>query len=315
MSCMHRIWSVAIAMVALLCMVLPSSTKAQDPQTTVQSLDVLSWNIYMRQSAFFWNGQMKRAEHIGMLLKDSDHDILLFQEAFGRKSRRVLRKALDGNFPYEVLPVRTGRLFNSGLWILSRIPIQEVDMLTFETCKGVDCKAAKGAVLVELEQPWGSTQVLNTHLQSSRGAKQQAVRQAQYKQLLDLLEARAKPGVRQVVAGDLNTDQQDVEAYEEMLATLKAENGEMKRSERAEKAQIPFSTWGGPFNTLIKKRARGDKKLLDHALVRETDAEQPQFKADVQRLLHFFTSPWSRKHDHLSDHNAISIRFVEKGMQ
>lgn len=299
--------SVAVAMLLLLCVYRPADCAAQVP---ADSLDVLSWNIYMRPSAIFWNGQMKRAEHIGMLLKDSDHDVLLFQEAFGRKSRKVLRKALDGSFPYEVLPAGKGRMLNSGLWVLSRLPIHDVQVISFRNCMGLDCTASKGAVLVEVEQPWGNTQVLNTHLQANYGAGEQAVRQEQYVEILDLLEANAKPGVPQVVAGDLNTDQQDLEDYETMLATLNAKNGALKRSPRAEKVELPISTWGGPLNTLIKKRSRGDKKLLDYTLVRESDGPDFFENITVQRVLHFFTSPWSRKHDHLSDHHPISIRFV-----
>lgn len=299
--------SVAVAMLLLLCVYRPADCAAQVPE---DSLDVLSWNIYMRPSAIFWNGQMKRAEHIGKLLKDSDHDVLLFQEAFGKKSRRLLREALDGSFPYEVLPASTGRLLSSGLWVLSKLPVVDVHVITFQASKGVDRTAAKGAVLVELELPWGNTQVLNTHLQATSGPKHQAVRQAQYLELLELLESCAAPGVRQVVAGDLNTDPQDQEDYENMLATLKAKDGSLKRSARAEKAEVPLSTWGGPSNTLIKKRSRSEKKLLDHALLRESADHDFFENMTVQRVLHFLTSPWSRKHDHLSDHHPISIRFV-----
>lgn len=310
MTSFDRISGAAKVVLVLLCFYPSLRSAAQGSQEAPDSLDVLSWNIYMRPSGIFWNGQMKRAEHIGMLLKESDHDVLLFQEAFGRKSRKVLRKALDGSFPYEVLPAGNGRMLNSGLWVLSRIPIHAVQVISFRNCMGIDCTAAKGAVLVEVEQPWGNTQVLNTHLQSSSGRRQQTVRQVQYVQLLDLLEAHAKPGVPQVVAGDLNTDTQDMEDYETMLATLKAKNGELKRSSRAEKVELPISTWGGPLNTLIKKRARADRKLLDHTLLRDSDGPDLFENITVQRVLHFFTSPWSRKHDHLSDHHPISIRFV-----
>lgn len=291
------------------------SAHAQPQSDPPQSLDVLSWNIYMRPASLFWNGQMKRARHIGHILRHSDHDVLLFQEALGRRSMKVLRKALDGAYPYEVLPVGGGRLFNSGLWVLSRIPIDTVATITFTARMGVDRGAAKGAVLVQVTQGEYTTQVLNTHLQASRGPRQQAVREQQYQQIVALLEAHERPGIPQVVAGDLNTDQQDVEAYEAMLETLKARNGDLRRSERAARADMPVSTWGGPFNTLVRKRSRGDIKLLDHALVRDTERREGALKLSVERVLHLFTAPWSRKHTHLSDHNPISIRLVEDGRE
>ncbi|MEX1133073.1 MAG: sphingomyelin phosphodiesterase [Flavobacteriales bacterium] len=278
-----------------------------------QSLDVLSWNIYMRPAALFWNGQLERARHIGEILKDSEHDVLFFQEAFGRKSRKILHKALDGAYPYQVRPVGAGRLFNSGLWVLSRIPIDTVATTTFTARMGVDRGAAKGAVLVQLTQGERTVHLVNTHLQATKGVRQQAVREQQYQQIVDLLEAHARPGVCQVVAGDLNTDQQDIEAYEAMLGTLKARNGELRRSERAARAEMPVSTWGGPFNTLVRKRSRGVIKLLDHALVREPGRREHPLNFTVERMLHLITAPWSRKHEHLSDHHPISIRLVEDG--
>ena len=277
-----------------------------------QGLDVLSWNIYMRPAGLFWDGQMKRARHIGALLRDSEHDVLLLQEAFGRRSRKLLRKALQDEFPHEVLPVRRGRLFNSGLWVLSRLPVEDVVQVLFDTCAGVDCRAAKGAVLFTVEKDGRSYQVVNTHLQAGGAPRYQQVRERQYGTIATLLEECGRPGVLQVVAGDLNTDEADVAAHEAMLRSLKARNGSLRRAKREEEEAMDHCTWGCSTNTLISKRYRGHTKLIDHMLVRRFAATDEARRYHAERRLHIFTSPWSRRHRHLSDHNAVSIRLVEQ---
>lgn len=280
-------------------------------QLADRGLDVLSWNIYMRPAALFWNGQLKRARHIGDLLKDSRHDVLLLQEAFGRRSRKILRKALQEQYPHEVLPVREGRLFNSGLWVLSRLPVEDVVWVLFDTCAGVDCRAAKGAVLFTVHKEGNAFHVVNTHLQSGKSEHHQRVREEQYGTIATLLEENADPRTIQVVAGDLNTDQADVEAHASMVRRLKAQNGTLREPRRLKDEGMDHCTWGCSTNTLIPKGRRGRTKLIDHALVRRREGTGGHQRIRAERRLHIFTSPWSRRHRHLSDHNAISIRLVE----
>lgn len=277
-----------------------------------EGLDVLSWNIYMRPAALFWNGQMKRARHIGALLRNADHDVVLFQEAFGRRSRKVLRRALEGQYPHEVLPVRDGRLFNSGLWVVSRIPLEEVVWVRFDTCAGWDCRAAKGAVLLTVQKEGRSYQVVNTHLQAGGAAAYRPIRERQFATISTLLRESGQEDVLQLVAGDLNTDQQDVEAHEAMLRRLRAENGHLQRPAKLEEERMDHCTWGCSTNTLIKKQKRGYTKLIDHLLVRRNCEGEETRGVRAERRLHIFTSPWSRRHRHLSDHNAVSIRLVER---
>jgi hypothetical protein len=50
-------------------------------------------------------------------------------------------------------------------------------------------------------------------------------------------------------------------------------------------------------------------------LVREPERRDSNLKLTVEWVLHFITSPWSPKHEHLSDHHAISIRLVDSPVQ
>ena len=72
-----------------------STATAQDRRP----IKVLTWNIFMRPHAITFDGQFRRAKAIGELLQSKDYDIILFQEAFGKTSRKKLRKtSVTGSF-------------------------------------------------------------------------------------------------------------------------------------------------------------------------------------------------------------------------
>lgn len=275
------------------------------------SLNVLSWNIFMRPASLFWDGQLTRAKHIGALLKDSEYDVLLFQEAFGKKSMKLLREALEGEFPYEIEPMNNGKVFNNGLWVLSRVPIENIQHVFFTACAGVDCGASKGAVFFEVEKDGHAYQLLNTHLQAEEGRKNEAVRARQFTQMFNLLEANVKTGVPQLVAGDMNTARDNEEAYKEMVTILNVSDGEVCMPEDTYCASAEPSTWGCSNNTLIPDKWKGQSSLLDYALVRTPRPKARPMPLWSERVLKTFTSRWSSKHEHLSDHYALSIRLTQ----
>lgn len=278
----------------------------------VGTLNVLSWNIFMRPAGLFFDGQMERAKHIGALLKYSDYDVLVFQEAFGKKSLKLLREALGGEFPYEIMPRANGRIFNNGLWVVSRLPIENVIHIFYDECAGVDCGADKGAVFFEVKKDGYTYQLVNTHLQSEDGPKQMRIRNSQFAQMNQVLETQAKSGVLQVVLGDMNTELDNEDAYKEMVTILNAEDGDVCMPDDTECATASATTWGCPNNTLIPDKWKGKTALLDYALVRNPKPREKLRPFWTDRVLRTFTSPWSDRHKHLSDHYAISIRLVRE---
>jgi len=288
-----------------------SSGRAQSAEG-IGTLNVLSWNIFMRPAGLFWDGQLERAKHIGALLKDSDYDVLVFQEAFGKKSMKLLREALDGEFPYEIVPKNTSKVFNNGLWVVSRLPIENIIHIFYDECAGVDCGAAKGAVFFEVKKEGFTYQLVNTHLQSEDGLKQQRVRNSQFAQMGEVLEGQARSGVLQVVMGDMNTELDNEDAYKEMVTILNAEDGDVCLPDGTECATASATSWGCPNNTLIPDKWKGKTALLDYALVRNPKPREKPLPFWTDRVLRTFTSPWSDKHKHLSDHYAISIRLIRE---
>lgn len=277
-----------------------SSTFAQP-----KPIHILTWNIYMRPHAVTFDGQFRRAKAIGELLKTENYDIILFQEAFGKTSRRKLRKALAGAYPFEIEPKNNGKTVNSGLWVLSKHEIKESDFIFFDDCLVSDCQSSKGAVLVEVEINGQRYQILSTHVQAEDGRKFAKVRSIQFQMIDQFLKQHQKDKVPQFILGDLNTPRDSVADYQGMLDTLKATDAPPAViGETTLHGDRPI-TWGCANNDLIKKKWKGMVQLLDYALQREKG-----YPFKLRRELKTFTKRWSKKHEHLSDHYAISLTIL-----
>src|SRR3954469_17403901 len=126
---------------------------AQSQSTGGEKIKVLSWNIYMLPGVL-GSGNALRAEAIGRVLSSGDYDVIVFQEAFDQKARRIISHLLKESYPYEVGPANK-KFFsiktNSGLWIFSRYPIHSSHSIVFKTRHGMDALSRKGALLAELD--------------------------------------------------------------------------------------------------------------------------------------------------------------------
>lgn len=268
-------------------------------------IKILSWNIYMRPASIFWDGQFKRGKAIGEILKADDYDIIFIQEAFGKTSRKKIRKKLGNKYPYEIEPQKHKATTNSGLWVLSKHPVDTSSFIFFEDCLVGDCQSSKGAVLIEVSINGQVYQLLNTHVQAEDSKEFASVRQKQFKMIANLLQSNRKSQVPQFVLGDLNTAKAAKDEYSKMLEILNAEDGNLIVPDNTELSTIAPATWGCANNDLISKKWRGRTYLLDYALQVETG-----FLFKLRRELKTYTQQWSKKRKHLSDHYAISLTIL-----
>jgi len=268
-------------------------------------IHILTWNIYMRPHSITFDGQFRRAKAIGEVLKSEDYDIILFQEAFGKTSRKKLRKALGGKFPFEIEPKNNKKTVNSGLWILSKHEIKNSEFIFFDGCLISDCQAAKGAVLFKVEINNQLYQFVSTHVQAEDGKEFALVRANQFKMIANLLDINQKPEVPQFILGDLNTAKKVEEEYSRMLSTLNATDGDVSILDASELSVEKPITWGCANNDLIRKKWKGQTYLLDYALQRHTG-----FPFKLRRELKTYTQQWSKRRKHLSDHYAISLTIL-----
>ncbi len=204
----------------LLCSFFLKPAKAQSDKVAADSskLKIMTWNLYMRPRQVFHNGQLKRAHAIVTQLKDKDYDLIVFQETFDRKARNIIWNGLKEKFPYQSGSPKKKRLFklNTGVFMISKLPLEVVDKIFFSVCGGSDCFAVKGAVLIDVVKNNHKVQIIGTHLQAAEGRHMtgQKIRQIQYEEIKNkLMIPHEEKGVPQFFVGDLNTSKDDKVIY------------------------------------------------------------------------------------------------------
>jgi endonuclease/exonuclease/phosphatase family metal-dependent hydrolase len=271
--------------------------------TNNEKLKILTWNLYMRPRLAFHNGQIKRAAAIVEQLKDQNVDVIVFQETFDNKARNIIWQGLKGNFPYQSGDPRHKHFYkvSTGIFIISKLPLEVIDNIYFSVCGGSDCFAVKGAVLVDVIKNNHKVQIIGTHLQAADGKKMtgEKIRQIQYEEIKNqLMIPHAEVGVPQFFVGDLNTDKEDKIVYEQLLTAMDVQDGEITGDDQ-------FSSGGGK-NDL---RSANDKPhLIDYILCRSNGCKV----SFTQRCVKIFQQHWSKDNKDLSDHYAVFAEIALK---
>ena len=271
------------------------------------SMSILSWNIYMRPRMAFKDGQTKRAYAIVDHPKEKPYDIIVFQEAFDKKAKNILWNGLKESFPYQFGPGKGGLIkVNSGVWIISKLPLSNGQSIKFNKCKVGDCFAKKGAVFVEAYKNNQKFHIIGTHLQAEEGEKFQKVRKKQYSDINEnLIHPLSEKNVPMFVVGDMNTAKSDTSGYNDMLKIMNVEDG------------ILEGGVSGSYNIIKndlkekKSSARQDSegqsvKIIDYILFQPNGIQPKSFIREVK----IFQYPWDEKHKDLSDHYAVYAKIV-----
>lgn len=259
---------------------------------TGNELKILTWNIYMLPYCNLLHKNCKRARFIAEKLYESPYDIIVLEEAFDSRARRIIKERLRGRFPYiygpanDIFPsIRT----NSGIWILSTIPLEKLKEIEYKKSFGFDALARKGAVMFEGNWKGNEFQLIGTHLQADSPDE---IRREQCKEIASsLLHRYAKPKVSQIICGDFNIEQDDTLNYKYMLYTLDVENGRMEGG---------LNTSYDEVDNALAWKANGKKQLIDYILVRNS----PLINF-IQRKVSVFREYIDNNCIELSDHYAI----------
>jgi endonuclease/exonuclease/phosphatase family metal-dependent hydrolase len=282
---MERFFSI----VALLWLLLFSSSARINENHG--KLKIISWNIYMLPSPFPIH-KIKRAHLIGEYLGKSDYDIIVLQEAFDRHARAIIYDYLSTKYPYHIAPVNVCRFSiktNSGIWILSKIPIRLVKEINFRNCQGVDCLSRKGAVMIEGRLNASTFQLIGTHLESG-GPDEIRVNQClEIKNLL--LDPNKRNDVPQIICGDFNTKMHDEMNYSLIKEILSVDNFEVC-------GDIKFS-FDGKGNDL--KNHGDDQCVIDYIFLRRNGRMLKSMRTNI----HAFKKYWKKNHQDVSDHYSI----------
>lgn len=261
-----------------------------------QELNVLSWNIKFlpRVLAHIGHRPLKRVPYIAeFLLKDSA-DVIVLQEAFDNVANKRLLKLLKEKYPYHVGPANKKGWFtiNSGILIVSKVPLRERGTVDFKECEKEDCFARKGALLVEIDWYGKLIQILGTHLESG-GPRE--IKLSQYQELAGLLRAHQNYGVPQLLCGDFNTEKSNADLYPKMLHVLQVEDGPLS-------GELQYTS-----DHLLNDMDSYDpnnREVIDYILYKGNGVEPVYSYREVVRPMH----RWSKKHQDLSDHFGVRLR-------
>jgi endonuclease/exonuclease/phosphatase family metal-dependent hydrolase len=208
--------------------VVPASS---NPRTHPENvLKILSWNVFlMPVNASPRNRE--RAAAIAQELLAQDFDILCLQKVFDDCARETLETALAVRYPHRFGPANSCKspFPNSGVLLLSRIPLTDYHELQFDESADVEVLSRKGALMVSGEFAGHPIQIVATHLQGDDAPYyrpyHQHIRNRQIRQIaLELLYPHAKSDAVIFVCGDFSTPRGSP-GYQHLLTTLGVRNG------------------------------------------------------------------------------------------
>lgn len=261
-----------------------------------ESLKILSWNIHCLPVMAYVNGKRKRGEQIGKLMMQEDYDIIVFQEAFNHGARRRIRRETRSVYKWRIGPANARYVTirtSSGIWMISKIPMEKIDVIKFrEKATADDKMARKGALMVEAEKNGVTFQVIGTHLNAGGPIE---VRHSQVQQIRDeLLDVYHKESVPQIICGDMNMGKES-DNYPFMLKTYDAIDG-------------PMDVEPSMRTTCFDKQGRlFDDDVIDFVFYR-ANGTTPRY---VQRHVPCYRQKWNKKGEEwLSDHPPIAIDIV-----
>jgi endonuclease/exonuclease/phosphatase family metal-dependent hydrolase len=225
---------------------------------------VLTWNTFLIPPPLNFTKQAKRANQMMEIMPAFEHDVMFFQEAFYDKYRNRLIEKFKSTHPYSAVPEK-GHKFkhfqDSGLFIVSRLPMRILDQVIFEACTHSDCFSSKSAILVEVETKTGlKIQFANTHLQAWEDSKSVEVRNQQLAQIKAMMNKHLQPGIPQVLVGDLNIDGKLNDEYPAALNLMEMISTPLEGQIRG--------TNGFPTKGCFKKPGEDNEEWLDHVWVK-----------------------------------------------
>ena len=265
-----------------------------------EEIRLMTWNVFMLPKPIKNSHQKVRSEYIGEYLWSSDYDVIFLQEAFSGGFRKTVNKHLMGRYHYTSRLKKKKVIYpfmNPGLVAYSKYPMKDIDHVYFDKCGKADCHSSKGAHLMEIELPSGKQiQIANTHMQSGGQEKYREIRKRQLEQIQEMMKRNKKPGVPQLLVGDLNVDAikgnefsstldaLGMNSVGETFQPLFAKDDSDTDSESNEKKPLSerisdfFSA--GFAADCIKEQGEANHKLLDHVLYLDLD-QKMKFTSDI----------------------------------
>lgn len=264
-------------------------------------IKILTWNVYMLPYLHLLHQTPTRARLIGETLLNFDFDIIVFQEVFHSKSRNILKSILKEKYKYQYGPFNDPNLSvftNSGVMVVSKIPLHVVKNLVFSELRGFDKLAWKGAVLLAGEFNGRPFHLVATHLQSNiyKETRLRQLRQIYTEFILPYENAN----ITTFITGDLNVNSDDPDEYAQMLQITRATDNQEQYGN--------FVTYD-ELNNSLARTVRPHRRNLDYILVH--NSPNPEL---IKRNVQIFQASYRGIKIDLSDHYALEARISYKSI-
>lgn len=263
-------------------------------------LNILSWNIHMLPYCVYYKTKKrKRAKAIVEAMDTSRYQIIVFQEAFHHVVRGKMKRMLKKKYPYVYGPANRKFLSlraNSGIWIVSQVPLIEVDEIQYEHATGDGKLARKGVLMVQGSWYGHVFQLLGTH---NNGGP---INDSQFHDMRQkLLDPYRLEGVPQIICGDYNTKKGSPnDQWNTMLRTFDVDEGHLQFDDRSaeHKAAIPTDDIYKRFPDFIFIRGNGDNDIVVDRIA--TESIGPTWTPQPKKIYGVSVG--------LSDHYPVSIK-------
>ena len=263
-------------------------------------LNILAYNIYMRATWLFRNGQTIRCPLIveavaavGLPL----YDVIIFSEAFDNSIRKsLLTRLRNAGYRYatDVVGSDSGGITNGGVVIVSRWPILEYEERLF----GTDDLADKGVMYARIDKKGQVYHIFGTHTQAD--ADEADVRERQFALLSGFISRKiaTRPNRSDepvIIGGDLNVDRKNAYGteYHDMLKQLGAKEatrkGPLKHTFDPQSNRLASSGAPEDPSTTCSTRRKGSSRPRRPA--RCVCLSRSKSGSSIQRSEHSTTSP------------------------
>lgn len=269
---------------------------AQEKNVT-KRIKILTYNVKFLPSflVHIKHFPVRRAPLIADALLQDSLDIIVYQEMFDARARRILEKKMKHSFPYMIGPRNNkpkGWKRGSGVMVMSKYPLKPLEKTIYSKCKKIDCVAKKGVLAVEVDFNGQPLQFFGTHMQAGGGKE---LKKLQHKEFGEVLKRHEKQGVPQISLGDFNTHKEDPEMYANLLRELQSEDGDLT-------GELQYTS-DHTLNDMDKPNEK--RSVIDYVLYKGNGVKLKSAKREVRA----YTKRWSKRNKDLSDHFAVLADF------
>lgn len=272
----------------------------KESQLELDSLKLLSWNIYMLPPMIGFKGKKKRAKAIAKKLSESEYDVIVFSEAFNRHARKRIKEGIRESFPYFQGPAFRKKFSlktSSGIWIASKHPMKEMGKIVFKRKSGFDNRMArKGALMVQIDKNGQKFDIIGTHMNNLGRLE---LRLHQLKQIKEeLIDEYNQTDVPVIVAGDYNVYRyEEPGSVDSVVAVLEMDDYKLE-------GNTPY-TYDYENNSLAYGKISDE---IDYVFYHPGELDVHE----VKRIVPVIEKKWKKNRKHLSDHNPLEFLLYYK---